>query len=75
MNTVPKFGKVELLLYSDLKDKTLTTNITHEDCGFIITGDYIIIVIDERNDINNSNTSTGMIYHLSEVKAYKTHAQ
>jgi hypothetical protein len=74
MNTIPKFGKIELLLYSDLKDKTLTTSISYEDCGFMITGDYIIIVIDERN-INNSNTSTGKIYPLSEVKAYKTHAQ
>lgn len=75
MNTVPKFGKVEILLYTDLKDKTLTTNISYEDCGLILTGDYLIIVIDERDNINNSNTSTGKIYHLSEVKAYKTHAQ
>lgn len=75
MNTAPKFGKIELLLYSDLKDKTLTTSISYEDCGIMITGDYLIIVIDERNDINNTNTSTGKIYHLSEVKAYKTHAQ
>ena len=41
----------------------------------VITGDYIIIVIDEKSDVETTNTSTGKIYHMSEIDSYKTHAQ
>lgn len=74
-NLAPKFGKVELLLKSEDKNNLSTTNITFEDCGLMITGDYIIVIIDERNDINTSITSTGKIYPLKNISAYKTHAQ
>ena len=75
-NMIPKFGKVELLLitegYID-KDLASTTKIEFEDCGLMITGDYIIVVIDERDEINNTLTSTGKIFNMKEVKSYKTH--
>jgi hypothetical protein len=41
----------------------------------MITGDYIIVTIDEKDEINDTLTSTGKIFHLNEVSAYKTHAQ
>lgn len=76
-NTAPKFGKVELLLRNTLNNNDLTsiTRIEFLDCGLMITGDYIIVTIDERDDINNTLTSTGKIFNLNEVSAYKTHAQ
>lgn len=76
-NTAPKFGKVELLLRNPLNTNDLTsiTRIEFLDCGLMITGDYIIVTIDERDDINNTLTSTGKIFNLNEVSAYKTHAQ
>jgi hypothetical protein len=73
--TAPKFGKVELLIKSDQKNTLSNTKITFNDCGLMITGDYIIVVIDERDEINGSLTSTGKIFPLKEVEAYKTHAQ
>lgn len=75
VNTIPKFGKVELLIHNPTKNNEFgKTKISFDDCGLMITGDYIIIVIDEKNDINSTNTSTGKIYPLSQVLEYKTHA-
>ena len=74
MNKAPKFGNVELLLR--VKDSDLSTNkIEFNDCGLMITGDYIIVIIDEKDEINHTLTSTGKIYLLKDVIAYKTHAQ
>lgn len=85
MNTAPKYSKVELLL--KIRSKTLksdglipkdedfgqTTRIEFTDAGLIITGDYIIIIEDERNP-EHSLTSTGKIFHLSEIVAYRTYS-
>ncbi len=76
-NTAPKFGKVELLFKNNLKPNDLTSVVKLEflDCGLMITGDHIIVIIDERDEINNTLTSTGRVFNLKEVSAYKTHAQ
>lgn len=71
MQGAPKFGKVELIL----KEGQNRNRIEYNDCGMVITGDYIIIVIDEKNDVETTNTSTGKIFHMSQVDSYKTHAQ
>lgn len=77
MNTAPKYSKIELLIknegYRDTDLKS-TTKIEFLDCGLVISGDHLIIIIDERDDINNSLTSTGRIFNLKEISAYKTHA-
>ncbi len=70
--TAPKFGKVELLMKSGGHSRTLET---FEDCGLMITGDYIIVILDEKDDINNSLTSTGNIFNLKDIVSYKTHAK
>ena len=70
----PKFGKVELLL-KDKKDPLSTTKIEFDDCGLMITGDYLIVVIDEKDEIKHTLTSTGRIFDMKDVSAYKTHAQ
>lgn len=73
--TAPKFGKVELLIKSDQKKSMSNVKLTFNDCGLMITGDYIIVIIDERDEINQTLTSTGKIFPLKDVEAYKTHAQ
>ena len=40
----------------------------------MITGDHIIVVIDERDELNNTLTSTGKIFNLNDIVAYKTHS-
>jgi hypothetical protein len=77
MNKAPKFGKVELLLKGpQTNDKSIqsTERIEFNDCGLMITGDYIIVIIDETDEITSTLTSTGKIYNLNQVLAYKTHA-
>jgi hypothetical protein len=70
--TAPKFGKVELLIKTGGNSRTKEE---FEDCGLMITGDYIIVILDEKDDINNTLTSTGNIFHLKDVQSYKTHAK
>lgn len=76
-NTAPKFGKVELLFKEGKPTKELesVTRLEFLDCGLMITGDHIIVILDERDEINNTLTSTGRIFSLNEIAAYKTHAQ
>lgn len=71
MQGAPKFGKVELVV----KQGDNTNLYEYDDCGMVITGNYIIIVIDEKNDIESTNTSTGKIYNIADVVEYRTHAQ
>ena len=75
--TAPKFGKVELLIksYSPSKSITPITKQSFDDCGLMITGDYIIVVIDERDEINNTLTSTGEIFSLKNVVSYRTYSK
>jgi hypothetical protein len=70
--TAPKFGKVELLIKTGI---TSRTKEEFEDCGLMITGDYIIVILDDKDDINNTLTSTGNIFNLKDVQSYKTHAK
>ena len=70
--TAPKFGKVELLIRTGGSSRSLET---FEDCGLMITGDYMIVILDETDDINNTLTSTGNIFNLKEIVSYKTHAK
>lgn len=69
--TAPKFGKVELLV----KTTSARTNLTFEDCGLMITGDYIIVILDEKDELNHTLTSVGKIFPLKDIDSYKTHAK
>jgi hypothetical protein len=75
MNTVPKFGRVELLLKrpSDNSDIPNIELLKFEDCGLMITGDYIVVIVDERDEKNSSISSTGKIFNLNQVDSYRTH--
>lgn len=77
INTAPKFKKIVLILKSPDtlgldKDITPTIKIEHEDCGMVITGDYVIITEDQNSDVFNESPSVkGKIYELKEIDSYK----
>ena len=75
INKTSTFGKVEILLKDTNNSVTMpsVTKVEFYDCGLMITGDYIVVVIDVKDDINNTLTSTGRIFNLKDVSAYKTH--
>jgi hypothetical protein len=79
MNMVPKFKKVELLIKDILNNVELpsVTKIEFNNCGLMITGDYIVVTVEDSklNDDNYTKeiTNIGRIFHLSEVSAYKTY--
>lgn len=74
-NSAPKFSKVELLLRNNTTTSLESVNkVEFLDCALMITGDYIIVIIDER-DLDKSLTTTGKIFNMKDVVSYKTHAQ
>ena len=76
-NSLPKFSKVEILLknsgYGE-KELRSITKIEFENCFINITGDYMIVILEEHNDVEKVSTSTCRVFHLSEVNAYKTYS-
>jgi hypothetical protein len=77
MYIITKFKLVEILLISKGSDNRLKTTNRHEfeNCSLRITGDYLIVTIDETDEHNVTLTSTNKIFNLNEVSAYKTHLQ
>jgi len=75
-NRAPKYSKVELLIKSPTNIPKLLSieKLEFLDCGLIITGDYIIVIVDETDEVNTSMKSTGNIYPLSQVSSYRTYA-
>jgi hypothetical protein len=71
ITSAPKFGKIEILV----KNNHNIDREEYDDCGLVITGNYLIVVIDERNDIENSLTTTGKIFNLENIKSYKTYSK
>ena len=71
MQGAPIFGKIELLI----KDKDKINKEEYYDSGMVITGNYIIIVVNERDDVETTNSSTGIIYNIEDIKSYRTHAK
>ena len=64
----PKFSKVELLRKKG--DSIMAEEF--QDCGLVITGDYIIVIEDIKESPTSPLISTGNIFHLSEISSYKT---
>lgn len=66
-NHIPKFSKVSLRLkLRGSEDLSIHTN-TFENCGLMITGDYLIITIDDSDGTN------GKIFELKDILEYKTY--
>jgi len=81
MQGAPKFSKVEIHFNTqvdNLKPQnigTKTKTLHFEDAGLMITGDYMILVLDNKADAETSANSTGHVYPLSSVVSYTTHAK
>ena len=82
MQTAPKFSKIELVIKGGKSN--LDYKLEYLDCGLVITGNYLIIVLDVKDELNSSESSQGltyslsessqgMIYSLSEIRSYKTY--
>ena len=70
MNTT-KYKKVEILkiIHSTTWEMNQLEKLEFENCGLVITGDFLIIVTD---DIKN-RTTTGKIYKMIDIDGYKTY--
>jgi hypothetical protein len=72
--TAPKFGKVEILVKTEGPTKGSISIIkqTFDDCGLMITGDYIIVIIDERDEIKDMDKFHNyMISTMFKAKFYR----
>ena len=66
-NHIPKFSKVSLRVKVK-GDEDLSVNLnTFENCGLMITGDFLIITIDEKDG------TKGKIFNLKDIVEYKTY--
>ncbi len=76
MRGAPKYSKVEIMLVLDSPDPRIpqTKVLTFLDAGLVLTGDYIVIVLDVRDETNSNLTTTGKIFPLSQVTSYKTYS-
>jgi hypothetical protein len=75
MISAPKYSKIEIKLERGGTPKLTSTEVlTFLDAGLVLTGDYLIVIIDEGNGINSNLTTTGEIFPLSQVKAYRTYS-
>ncbi len=68
INTVPKFSKVALRRKVELEEGYDLVIDTYENCGLMITGNFIVVTTDE-----GDNSTKGKIYKLSEIYDYKTY--
>lgn len=68
INTVPKFSKVALRRKLELEEGYDLVIDTYENCGLMITGNFIVVTTDE-----GDNSTKGKIYKLSEIYDYKTY--
>lgn len=71
MQGAPIFGKIELWVRE--LDNIIKKEYT--DSGMVITGNYLIIVENDTADADNTVTSIGTLYELSDIIKYKTHAK
>jgi hypothetical protein len=70
MNSAPKYSKVELIILNGEGEHL----VEHSDCGMVLTGNYLIIVEDCRDETGAVNSATeGIIYNLDKIKTYKTY--
>ncbi len=68
INAVPKFSKVALRRKLELEEGYDLVIDTYENCGLMITGDFMIVTIDE-----GDASTKGKVYKLSDIFDYKTY--
>lgn len=71
-NTIPKFPMVKIILNSTnlngMRNKGFSRDsLTFEDCGLMITGDYLIITSEKLDG------TVGSVFPLKDIHEYKTY--
>jgi hypothetical protein len=74
-NMIPTFEKVELLVRNVVNEVVMPslTRVDFEDAGMVITGNYMIITIKDYDHEKKEVVQTSNIFHLNEIKSYRTH--
>lgn len=76
-HTAPKFKKIVLILKEEGWEENSSTfpstiRVEHEDCGMMITGNYVVITEDHRSNVIDQPPSVmGKVYQLNNVDSYK----
>ena len=73
MFKAPKYSKIVILFNSVTNDELSTHVEEFLDCSLIITGDYLLVILDTKDEINTSEVSNGKIFSLSTIREYKTY--
>ena len=86
MITAPTYSKITLLVKTNYYKRSLLTEeddiisdelpstvvVEYEDCGMIITGDYIIIAQEQNKDDKTKEKFTdNKIYNINEVESFR----
>jgi hypothetical protein len=66
-HTIPKFPKVEIIEKANKGNSLSSIKTTFEDCGLMISGDYLILTIEK------TDGTIGKVYNLKDVDQYKTY--
>ena len=91
MITAPTYSKIILLVKTNYYKKTLLTEdddndtitsdlpstavVEYEDCGMVITGNYIIIAQDKNKDDKTKQKFTdNKIYQIDEVDSFRLYS-
>jgi hypothetical protein len=86
MITAPTYSKIVLLVKTNYYKRSILTEeddiisdelpstvvVEYEDCGMIITGDYIIIAQEQNKDDKTKEKFTdNKIYNIDEVESFR----
>ena len=74
-NIIPIFNKIELLVRTIVNEVVMPslTKVEYENASMLITGNYVVITTKETNDETNEVVETSNIFHLNEIKSYRTY--
>ena len=66
MVNLPIFKTIEILK----KETNSIINVKFENASILLTGNYLIII--EKKNYGNNESSINTVFNLSEIKSYKT---
>lgn len=66
MINLPVFRTIEILK----KETNSVINVKFENASMLLTGNYLIII--EKKNYGNDESSISTVFDLSEIKSYKT---
>jgi hypothetical protein len=66
MVNLPIFKTIEILK----KETNSIINVKFENASILLTGNYLIII--EKKNYGNDESSINTVFNLSEIKSYKT---